>query len=278
MSIENSSVPLSVQKYRTIARAIIAQDAPACQEIYKVLQDQGKDLTDDEVMALGMRWLSSGQKKDQPPRNIEVAKFLGELGFDFTMTVRLTKDEVVGAPIPHRLAQDEVDHAILLELIDAGLVPLTVQDGLGDNLLVECLTSGSFDLADKLITRGIGLDDINLAQQTALHVMAGHVNFQGVDWLLQHKADPTIEDIGGNRPSELVPEDMSGWDVSSMYENLEDAVDAHTSGSPYIPRPEFTKMVNKEAGRKEGDGQTLGEMTDELSGMASSLLGGKMGP
>jgi hypothetical protein len=276
MSSENVSVPLSVQKYRTLARAVIAQDEPACRELYQVLQDQGKDLTDDEVMALGLRWLSSGQKKDQPPRSIEVAKFLGELGFDFTMTIRLSKDEVVGSPIPHRLAQDEVDHAILLELIDNGLVPLTVQDGLGDNLLVECMTYGSFDLAEKLITRGIGLDDINLAQQTALHVMAGRVLFEGVDWLLKHKADPTVEDIGGNRPSELVPEDLDEWDVSSMYETLEDACIARSNNTPYQPTPEFSKMVKKEAGRTEPE-QTLGEMTDDLSSMASSLLG-KMGP
>lgn len=275
-SLEGATASSAVAKYRTLARAITAQDAPACREIYNVFTNSlHKTLSDEEVLAMGIRWLSSGQKDDQPPRNIEVAKFLADIGFNFSMTVRLQKDEVVGAPIPFKLIDDKADHGVLLELIDAGLVKSTVSDGAGNSLIAAALAAAAFGLADDLVARGVDLNETNLAGQTALHDMAANANFRAVDWLLRHGADANAEDMEGSRPSQMVPETVGPtYDVDSMFDTLEDAAEAQKNGHPYTPRPEFVAMMRqeaKDAGEDVGDDQTLGERTDELSGIAKSL-------
>lgn len=260
-----------VSKYKTLARAIVANDAQACRLIHNMLQDQGKNLSAEEISALGLRWIMN---KNNEPYNLDVADFLKDIGFDFEQLVVLDQEnENSGTGLPFRLVVGENHQQLLLGLLNRGIVPLDVCDGMGDNLLVETLMNGQVDFADQLLQAGVDIQNSNLAGQTALHVFAAKVNFTACDWLCRNNIDPTVEDLTTARASEMVPEALQQWDVDALYEALEQYVVDFRNGQPYQSSPEMEAMMAKEKPQDdndEDDDMTLGEQSDQ----AKSILAG----
>ena len=270
-SKENSTqeTPLAVSaatKYKTLARAVAAMDAPACYEIFNILKEQGKDLSFDEVNALGMRWFMVKTNRD-----MDVAKFLKERGFEFDQVIILDQEkENVGTRIPFRLIGDDDGEKLLIQLINENLVSYDISDGIGDGLLIEALQQNRFDFSEKLLTLNVNIDNTNMSGQSALHVFASRLNFQAIQWLGEHKADPTIEDLQGARASEMVPESMNGWDPNSMFDVLEDFVVRFRNGKNFEITPEYSAMLEKEK-TILGDDQTLGNQADEAKSLLTSM-------
>ena len=260
----------AVQKYKTLARALAANDEPACRELYAVYKSQGKELNDEEVFALGMRWFLNKKGRDHA-----LVPFLADLKFNFEQVILLDqKTENVGTKLPFRLIGSDKDEDLLLYLLNNKYVDLDVRDGLGDNLLTEALQRSRFDFAEKLLALGVSLNETNLGGQAPLHIFASRLNFQAVEWLCQHNADPTLEDLQNARPSEMVPEVMDGWDPQSMFDVLEDYVDRYNLGQKFEGNAEFSEMVNKERAEQnptEEDGQTYGEQANEAKSILTQL-------
>ena len=259
----------AAKKYKTLGRALAANDVPACREILAIYEEQGKKLTEVEVFQLGIKWF-----KNKDGRPLETAEFLKEIGFDFEQ-LTTGKEENVGIKLPFRLLDEEGNQEILLEMIDRGWINRDLMDGNGDGFLVNALHSSQFDFAEKLLALGIDINASNVAGQTSLHVFASRLNFQAIDWLCNHGADPTLEDLQGARPSEMVPDYMKNWDTDSAFEVLENYVESFKFGGSFESTPEFSEMVEKE--RKmdnpetDEDGQTLGEQADQAKSILTKL-------
>lgn len=256
----------AISKYKTLGRALSANDVPACREILQeYTQNMGKELTEEEVFRLGLTWF-----KNKNGRPIEVAAFLKEIGFDFEVHTSV-KDENVGTKLPFRLIDDPEDQNLLVELIQHGYVQKDLTDGAGDSLLVAALQTNQFELADKLLAIGVDINASNIMGQTALHMFAGRLSFQAVEWLGRNGADPTIEDLQNARPSEMVPEHMQGWDPDCMYNVLEDYVERFQKGLPFEINAEFNEMIERERPKEDEDDQTLGDQADEAKRILSSF-------
>lgn len=261
-----------ISKYKTLARAIVANDAPACRVIYDVLKTSGKTISDEEVNALGLRWIMN---KKNESYNLDVADFLKEIGFDFEQVVILDQEnENSGTALPFRLVSGENHQALLLGLLSRNVVPLTICDGMGDNLLVEALMNGQVEFADELLQAGVDINNTNLAGQSALHVFASKVNFTACDWLCRNNIDPTVEDLTTARASEMVPESMQDWDVDCLYDALEQYVSDFRAGNPFQSSSELQAMVEREKPKDEDDeddDMTLGEQSDQAKSILSGL-------
>ena len=270
MSDTPDTIPQSAaSKYKTIARAVVANDVAACEEIYQLLADQNKTLTSDDVNALGLRWFNN---KEQPN---DMADFFHKLKFNFEQVVILDqKTENVGTRIPFRLIGYDKGEALLTHLLSIGAVSKDVSDGMGDNLISQALEVGRFEFATTLKNIGVDIDQTNMSGQSALHLFAGKLGYQAVQWLGQNGADPTLEDLQGARPSELVPEVMDGWDANAMFDVLEEYVTQFQSGQGFEINGEFNAMIEKEKPKEEGSDQTLGEQADEAKALLGSLTGG----
>lgn len=271
MSEENTlteAAQAAASKYKTLGRAVMANDVPASEEILKIFQDSGKTLGETEILHLGLKWL--GGKNGRP---IEMAEFLQKLGFDYEQHFA-TKDENVGMRLPFRMLDEQEDQDLLIELINRKWVDRDLMDGNGDTLLTNALQKNQFEFADKLLALGMDINSSNVAGQTPLHVFAARLNFGAVDWLCRNGADPLVEDLQNARPSEMVPEKMDGWDVESMYNVLEDYAESFAKGGSFVSSAEFDQMVTKEKGPEgegqDDDGQTYGEQADQ----AKKILGG----
>ena len=234
-----------VKKYKTVARAVAADDVHAARVLYKIHQDQEKSLSEDDVSSLGFLWLTKHRKGGRSP---DMVDFLHELGFNFKQFVpNAGTRSSSGNHIPFLLLEDK-DGAIILErALDIGAIPLEVRDTRGDTLLMDALDVGYFDLADRLLQRGLSPDLRNVAGHTALHLFAHKVNFRAVDWLLKKGADPDINDYQYARPSQHVPESVGGgWDTDCLYDALEDYVADFKAGKPFVGNPTYLQMLEKE--------------------------------
>ena len=262
-----------VNKYKTLARAIAANDGPACRIIHKVFEQKERALSHEEVAALGFRWLAN---KNNEPYSVDIALFLNDLGFDFEQVIILDqKNENSGTAIPFRLLTGEHHQQLLLDLLNNGIVPLDTMDGMGDSLLVEALLKNEFDFAQKLLDAGVDIQATNMAGQTALHVCANKVNFRACEFLCRNGIDPTIEDLNMQRASEMVPEAMPGWNVDCLFNDLEQYVDDFRNGQPFVASLELQAMMRKETPKEsEGDDMTLGEQADEAQSVLSGLNAG----
>ena len=259
----------AIQKYKTLARAVLANDLPACREIHVVLKEQGKDLDADEVNALGLRWFLN--KKG---RSADLLPFLNDLGFNFKQVIVLDQqNENVGTAIPFRLIGSDQDEELLVRLLQDKIVPVDICDGIGDNLLVESLSRDRFDFSSRLVSLGVNINETNLAGQAPLHVFASRLSFRAVQWLCENNADPTIEDLTGSRPSELVPDVMQGWNPQCMFDVLEDYVEAYQQNKSFVSNAEYEEMVVKEKGPEAGedDDQTYGDQAAAAKSMLSQL-------
>lgn len=234
-----------VKKYKTVARAVGADDVQAARVLHKILLDQGKALSKDDVSSLGFLWLTKPRKGG---RNPEMVDFLHELGFNFKQFVpNAGTRSQSGNHIPFLLLEDKDGPAILERALDVGAIPLESRDTRGDTLLMDALDLGLFDLADKLLARGLSPDLRNLGGHTALHLFAHKVNFSAVDWLLKNGADPDINDYQYARPSQHVPESVGGgWDTDCLYDALEDYVDDFKAGKPFLGNPQYQQMLERE--------------------------------
>lgn len=272
MTTENEFTPAEqelISKYKTLARAIIANDAEACEVLHRAyVQSQGKDLTQDEVVALGLRWLMN--KKEN--MNVEVADFLNKVGFDFNMSVILDqKTENTGTALPFRLVDGDQHKQLLVHLLRQGYVDKDVRDGVGDNLYVEVLSRRDYDLAEQLHALGVNVNDQNIGGETALHTFAGKLNFGAVQWLCEHGADPTIESLTNARPSEVVPEQMGEWNTDAMFNALEDYAEIFPQGGKFSPSDDYALMVEQEKPQEEGSDMTMEEFQDEVSSIIKPM-------
>lgn len=268
MNEQTKPTSAAATKYKTLGRALAANDVEACREILAIYEEeQGKKLTEEDVFKLGIKWF---QNKDGRP--METAEFLKEIGFDFEQ-LTTAKEENVGMRLPFRLLAEEGNQEILLDMIGRGWISRDLMDGNGDGFLVNSLHASQFDFADKLVTLGIDINASNVAGQSPLHVFASRLNYQAVDWLCSRGADPTLEDLQGARPSEMVPDQMQGWDTDCVFEVLENYVERFNAGGSFETSPEFAAMVEKEraANNPDEDGQTLGEQADEAKSILTKL-------
>lgn len=258
----------NAKKYKTLARAVFANDAEACNEIYKYLKNQGKEFTEEEIQSLGMRWFMNKE------REIDVAKFLHEMGFNFEQVIILDpQNERTGVAIPFRLIGDEDDERVLIDLLKHNIVSTEVSDGMGDSLICEALQKDRFELADNLLAVGVDINHQNIAQQTSMHIMAAKLNFRAIKWLGENKADPGVEDIRGAVASQMVPETLEDWDTDSMYELLENYVESHDNGGGFSSSEEFDAMVDREeAMNNPGDEEDNDATWEELNDTAGALI------
>ena len=232
-----------VSKYKSLGRAVLANDPLGCRALYKAFLAQGRSLESEEVNALGLRWLMNRKTS----YNMDVAKFLQELDFNFEQKIVLDQNtESSGRSIPFRLLEDPDDHAVLLELIQNGIYSPNIVDGIGDSLLSDALIAGYMDLSDSLYALGAKVDTVNMAGQTPLHIAASKAAYRAVDWLCRHGIDPTVEDLVRQRASELVPDSLEDWDVDSIYETLENYVVDFQAGNGYTSTAEFDMMLMRE--------------------------------
>lgn len=271
MSDENEKTATTLsenaKKYKTLGRALLANDVSACREILDIYRSTGKELTPEEVFRLGMSWLASKERKS------EVAEFLNELNFDFQQ-LTVMGEEQSGQRLPFRLLSTEKDQELLLSLIDKKWVEIDIMDGVGDSLLVNALQLGQFDFAETLLNKGCDINASNIGGATALHIFANRLNFQAVEWLGRHGADPTIEDIADNIPAQMVPEHMDGgWNTDCMFEVLSDYADKWPSkkSSGFELNVDFSEMLERERKNDDAeDNQTYGDQANT----AKSILGG----
>jgi hypothetical protein len=267
MNEQTTPPSAAATKYKTLGRALAANDVEACREILEIYKNQGNSLTPDDIFKLGVKWFSN--KESRP---MEIAEFLKEIGFDFEQVTR-SKDVNIGVRLPFRLLNEGGDQDLLIQLINRNWIDRDLMDGNGDGFLVNALQASQFDFADKLLGLGVDINASNVAGQTPLHVFASRLNYQAIDWLCSHGADPTVEDLQGARPSEMVPENMNGWDTDCVYELLEDYVVSFNSGGSFVSSPEFAAMVEKERGSENSDedGQTYGEQADEAKSILTKM-------
>jgi hypothetical protein len=248
MSEQSSASPTpedAIQKYKTVARAVAADDAPAARALLKVFEDQKKKLSSEEVEALGFRWLTM-RKKEQ--KSLEMLEFLHELGFNFKQFVPMAGvRSASGNHIPFLLLENKNEVPLLEHAIAIGAIPANVRDTRGDTLLMDALDLGYLDLADRLLALGLSPDEQNLAGHTALHIFAGKVNFRAVNWLVTHGANPDIDDLMYSRAAQMVPESVGDdWDTDSLYNALEDFVEDFKAGRPFKGNPEFFEQLQRE--------------------------------
>ena len=234
----------AIEKYKTLARAVAADDVPASRELLAAFKAQGKSLSEEDVSALAFRWFSLRKKE---PKSVDMIDFLHELGFSMTQFVPGAGHRTAsGNHIPFLMMETQGDIPLLQRAIEIGAIPLTQRDTRGDSLLADALETDNFEMADWLLAKGVDPNLTNIAGQSALHTFAAAANFRAVKWLVSNGANPDLDDIQYNRPGQLVKEKIDGVNTDALFDALEDFVDDFKAGRPFQGNPGFFKEVERE--------------------------------
>lgn len=88
--------------------------------------------------------------------------------------------------------------------------------------LVEALFEGREDVAEFLLNSGADINQANALGTTALHQMASAYRVSACVFLVEHGADPTIQNFARVTPCEVVPETQAfPWNPDCVFEMLD---------------------------------------------------------
>ena len=237
-----SDVQAALKKYRSLGGALKAGDAAALDLLlsHRARTGQAEGAEKEEELHLALR-------KAAPIMAPEVADVLMAHGARIGLS--LEGQDAAQA------AQAARNDKLLKHFIENDHVPVDHAEADGTTLLMAALMAEQFDLADYLLARGA---DVNRARRamlgggdTALHLAARQASFQAVVWLIEHGADPSVENTAGKQPSEEVPnldaESAKEWDLDAMFDALEDYKTARKEGRAFQIPIRLREMAHLEA-------------------------------
>lgn len=106
----------------------------------------------------------------------------------------------------------------------------------GPTPLMEALLDENWGAAETLLANGAQINALTLHGQTALHQAAQGYQMQAMIWLMEHGADPTLEDSFHHLASELIPQDTGKeWRPDDTYAWLTGAEEAEPAQRLVIP-------------------------------------------
>lgn len=232
----------ALKKYRSWGGAMKAGDAQALDLLLSHLDRTGRaqGTEKEEELHLALR-------KGAPFISPEVADVLMAHGAKVGLV--LEGHDAVQA------AQAARNEGLLKHFLENGHAQVDHVESDGTSLLMAALMAEQYDLADYLVERGA---DVNLPRttmlgggDTALHLAARQASFQSVVWLIEHGADPSLENSWGKQPCEEVPtlddESAGQWDMDAMFEALEEYKVARREGRPFEIPMRLREMAHLEA-------------------------------
>ena len=228
MTADLSDIPENilalVRKYPSWGAAAKANDAPA-------------------LRALMERHRQSEQWDPSAPSQalVKAAATLTPACADVLIEFGATLDERLNTQDAAQVALGGKNSSLLFHFLDRGLVPVDHAENDGTTLLMAALMSEQFDVAEALHARGADVSKARLDfagnGDTALHLAAAQASFQGVIWLIEKGADPSIENSARRQPCEVIPtldpESAPEWDLDAMFDALENYREARAAGAPF---------------------------------------------
>lgn len=142
----------------------------------------------------------------------------------------------------------------------------------GPTPLMEALGSRKWDLAEAIIQAGASLDGTDLHGNTALHRATQAYEVQQAVWLIQHGANPQIENTQGHLASELVPQEKGPeWRPDDIYEWLLACEASFPEDRKLIPEPVRIEALVEKIGLSF-EGKPQQELTEEEKTVFQALV------
>jgi hypothetical protein len=218
-------------KHGSLGLAIKANDVEDAKAIVKLLEDRREYIKNEQWTELLFKTLDS-----MVP---ETAAYLKEKGADITASISVEGDDGRSQVLSLGYAavvsnnKDLVEWMIKEKWVDEKMVSPS-----GDTLLVQAVREHAFEVADLLLQGGMSIDYQNLRGVSALHEAASSGDYMAMEWLMERKANPTLETMSKAVACELVPENS---EEAGEADQLFEAVDRYmieyrkTNGNPYVP-------------------------------------------
>lgn len=242
----------SGKKATTVAGSVRTNDPVALREALAASKSSGYQLSDEQLSAL---LLNAAEKA-----GAEVMSILIEHGADPTYRTRqgMTLTSTV-------VRHERIDNLIWLH--QNGYANLDEDDGNGNTVFMTAVESHRFVGAQALLDLGASINGTNLFNHTALHQAAQTGNGESVKWLIEHRADPNVENFQGVIAEEMVPNELP-----EMVDVLADYRFAWDKGETYTLPDNFLASL-----RNESQHPSMNQDGNAHGGMGGMDLGGGMG-
>lgn len=187
-------------KYKSLGAAVRDNSLEGAQEVLKALNEMKRPTTVEEWTTLLFKTLDT--------LTPEMAQFLKDQGADLDASLSLDGDDGRSQVISLGYATVLSNNRPLMEwMLEQGWVDeKKMVSPAGDTVLVQAIREHAFDIAELCVQRGMSINHQNMRGVSAMHEAASKGDYLVLDWLIERKADPTLETMDGAVPCELVPE------------------------------------------------------------------------
>jgi hypothetical protein len=212
---EKSASP-APKEIRSLGQAVRLNDLAAAKDMLAQLEEKNKVPSAFDFHALAMRLLI-----DQEKPNMELLDLLIENGANLSavMPAHLSSRQDANTPIyPVFAILSANREETVLELVRTCRVSPEYADGGGVRLLMQALIEDRLKFSEELLALGANIDGQDIGQSTALHAAVSRQDVLIIDWLINHGASLSCENMARALPSECVPEGGLG---DLLFESME---------------------------------------------------------
>lgn len=230
-----------IQKPTTLSAAIDVADEETFHEILeKMKADDNIDWLEDQEDKPVVSFLLLAAAEKGTPKMIDSLiemganpyyihrQHYGDSQFSFTS---LVSSAIKGNNV------NTVEH-----ILNKDLARLEQTNNCEFTLFVEAVVESSFKVADKLLELGSNMEAVNLQGMTAFHLVASgnQPNLEAIQYLMEKRMNPDIENMNGNIASECVGDE---WD--DLYQVVEDYAKAYARNQPFELTDESIELLKK---------------------------------
>lgn len=229
-------------KHGSLGLAVKANDVEDAKAIVKLLEDRREYITVDQWTDMLFKTLETMEP--------EMAAYLVEKGADINASLEVPMQREEGRTQVISLGYCAVlsnNRKLLDWMIQENWVDEKMLSPSGDTLLVQALRDGAFEIAEFLHSKGMSIDHQNLRGVSSLHEACSSGNYLLIEWLMERKANPTLETMAGAVACELVPEEAEDMkEAEDLFQAVDDyMIDYRNSGGNPKVSPFITKKANE---------------------------------
>lgn len=244
--------PTSTQaknQYPSLGAAVRANSVEGAKEIVEILKERKQYIKVEEWTELLFKTLDT--------LNPEMAAFLRDSGADINASIEFQGDDDRAVTLPLVHAAIMADNSTLVQwMMDEKWIDENMVTPSGDTALVFAIRAHAFDVAQIFVDKGMSIDYQNLRGVSPLHEAASTGDYLALQWLMDRKADPTLETMSDAIACELVPENSEDPDeADQLFEAIDGYYQSYKRSKDLLETPDFITMKANEMrpAPEEGD-------------------------
>lgn len=224
------------KQYASLGAAVRDNSVEGSKEIIEILKERKQYIKIEEWTELLFKTLDT--------LSPEMAAYLHENGADITASIEIQGDDERAVTLPLAHAAIIANNKTLVEwMIDQKWIDEKMVTPSGDTALVFAIREHAFDVAQIFVDKGLSIDHQNLRGVTALHEAASKGDYLALHWLMEQKADPTLETMSDAVACELVPtESEEPGEADQLFQDVDDYYNSYKRSKELVETPAFITM------------------------------------